>query len=135
MAQKAAQPLRIEIEFIGLSGEKIPLEDRSVDTVVMTYALCTIADTEQALRQMVRVLKPGGELIFCEHGTAPDEGIRRWQDRLNPIWKRLGGGCHLNRPIPDLIEQGGFRIKDMQAMYIPGWRPVSFNYWGTAIHA
>lgn len=133
IAEGAARSLPFEVEFTGLPGEEIPLEDGSVDTVVVTYTLCTIPDTTAALRQMSRVLRPGGELLFCEHGAAPDARVRRWQDRLNPLWKRLGGGCNLNRPIPTLIEAGGFRIKCLDAMYIPGWRPASFNYWGTAV--
>ncbi|TAK44484.1 MAG: class I SAM-dependent methyltransferase [Betaproteobacteria bacterium] len=133
MARRAVRSLSFEVEFIGLPGDAIPLEDNSVDTVLVTYTLCTIPDTTPALRQMSRVLRPGGELIFCEHGAAPDASVRRWQDRLNPIWKRLGGGCNLNRPIPALIEAGGFRISSLDTMYIPGWRPASFNYWGTAI--
>lgn len=133
MARRIAASLPFEVEFIGLPGDEIPLEDNSVDTVIVTYTLCTIADTTPALRQMSRVLRPGGELIFCEHGAAPDASVRRWQDRLNPIWTRLGGGCNLNRPIPTLIEAGGFEIKSLDTMYIPGWRPASFNYWGTAI--
>lgn len=133
MAKRTADSLPFEVEFIGLPGDEIPLGDQSVDTVVVTYTLCTIPDTMPALRQMNRVLRPGGELIFCEHGAAPDASVRRWQDRLNPIWKRLGGGCNLNRPIPTLIEAGGFRIKSLDTMYIPGWRPASFNYWGTAV--
>ena len=135
MAEEAARSMSFDVEFIGLPGEEIPLEDNTVDTVLITYTLCTIPEPDPALREMARVLKPGGELIFCEHGTAPDESVRRWQDRINPIWKRLGGGCHLNRAIPDLIEQGGFRIKGMETMYVPGWRPASFNYWGTATQA
>jgi ubiquinone/menaquinone biosynthesis C-methylase UbiE len=133
IAERAARPLPFEVEFIGLPGDEIPLEDSSVDTVVVTYTLCTIPDTAAALRQMSRVLRPGGELLFCEHGAAPDARVRRWQDRLNPLWKRLGGGCNLNRPIPALIEAGGFRIKSLDTMYIPGWRPASFNYWGIAV--
>ena len=133
MAERAVRSVPFEVEFIGLPGNEIPLEDNSIDTVLVTYTLCTIPDTIPALRHMSRVLRPGGELIFCEHGAAPDANVRRWQDRLNPIWKRLGGGCNLNRPIPALIEAGGFRIKSLDTMYIPGWRPVSFNYWGTAI--
>ena len=133
MARRAAASLPFEVEFIGLPGEEIPLEDSSIDTVVVTYTLCTIADTAPALRQISRVLRPGGELVFCEHGAAPDASVRRWQDRLNPMWKRLGGGCNLNRPIPELIEAGGFRIKSLDTMYIPGWRPASFNYWGAAV--
>ena len=133
IAERAARSVPFEVEFIGLPGDEIPLEDASVDTVVMTYTLCTIPDTAAALRQMGRVLKPGGELIFCEHGAAPDASVRRWQDRINPLWKRIGGGCNLNRPIPALIEAGGFRITSLDTMYIPGWRPGSFNYWGTAV--
>ena len=133
MARQVAASLPLEVEFIGLPGDEIPLESNSVDTVVVTYTLCTIADTAAALRQMGRVLRPGGELIFCEHGAAPDASVRRWQDRLNPVWKRLGGGCNLNRPIPALIEAGGFRISSLDTMYIPGWRPASFNYWGKAV--
>ena len=135
MAERAARAVPFDVEFIGLPGEEIPLEDDSVDTVLITYTLCTIPDTQPALRQMARVLKPGGKLTFCEHGAAPDPSVRRWQDRINPIWKRLGGGCHLNRAIPELIEEGGFRITGMETMYIPGWRPASFNYWGAATHA
>ena len=133
MARRAAASLPFEVEFIGLPGDAIPLEDKSVDTMVVTYTLCTIPDTTPVLRQISRVLRPGGELIFCEHGAAPDASVRRWQDRLNPIWKRLGGGCNLNRPIPTIIEAGGFRIKSLDTMYIPGWRPASFNYWGIAV--
>jgi ubiquinone/menaquinone biosynthesis C-methylase UbiE len=132
MARRAAASLPFEVEFIGSPGDEIPLEDNSIDTVVVTYTLCTISDTTPVLRQASRVLRPGGELIFCEHGAAPDASVRQWQDRLNPIWKRLGGGCNLNRPIPTIIEAGGFRIKNLNTMYIPGWRPASFNFWGIA---
>lgn len=133
MARSAADSLPFEVEIIGSPGDEIPLENNSVDTVVMTYTLCTIPDTASVLEQIGRVLRPRGELVFCEHGTAPDASVRRWQDRLNPIWKQLAGGCNLNRPIPALIEEGGFRIKDLETMYIPGWRPASFNYWGSAV--
>jgi hypothetical protein len=81
---------------------------------------------------MARVLRPGGKLIFCEHGAAPDANVRRWQERLNPAWSRIGGGCNLNRAIPDLIRTGGFEIDRMETMYLPGWRPAGFNYWGSA---
>lgn len=121
-----------DVEFIEASAEDIPLDRACVDTVVMTYTACTIPDAIAALREARRVLKPGGNFLFCEHGLAPDENVQRWQNRLNPLWKRIGGGCNLNRPIPELIEQAGFRIRNLETMYIPGWKPASFNYWGVA---
>jgi len=135
MAEKYAGAVPFDVEFICLPGEDIPLDNNSVDTVLMTYTLCSISDAEKTLRQMSRVLKPGGKLIFCEHGAAPDPVVLRWQNRLNPVWRRIGGGCQLNLAIPELIEMGGFKINTMKSMYIPGWRPASFNYWGTAITA
>ncbi|MGK2944065.1 MAG: class I SAM-dependent methyltransferase [Desulfuromonadales bacterium] len=132
MAETRARSVNFEVEFIDVPGEDIPLETNSVDTVVVTYTLCTIVDVDRAIQEMLRVLRPGGELVFCEHGIAPDASVRRLQKCINPLWQRIGGGCHLNREIPKLIEQNGFRIKEMEAMYIPGWRPASYNYWGTA---
>jgi SAM-dependent methyltransferase len=120
-------------EVWALAAEEIPLDDNSADTVLVTYTLCTISGILAALGEMRRVLKQGGRLIFCEHGAAPDEGVRRWQNRLNPIWKRVAGGCNLNLPIPSVLERAGFKIREMDTMYLPGWKPVCFNYWGTAI--
>ncbi|MBW2370268.1 MAG: class I SAM-dependent methyltransferase [Deltaproteobacteria bacterium] len=133
MAEKQVTDIQFEVELIGLSGNEIPLASNSVNTVLVTYTLCTIPDVVQALSEMGRVLMPEGELIFCEHGLAPDEDVRRWQNRMNPIWKRMGGGCNLNKPIPNLIEQGGFKINNIETMYIPGWKPASFTYWGSAV--
>ncbi|MCE2510450.1 MAG: class I SAM-dependent methyltransferase [Alphaproteobacteria bacterium] len=133
LAEKAVKQVPFPVEFIGLSGEDIPLEKASVDTVVVTYTLCTIPDAVAALREMRRVLKPGGELVFTEHGLAPDAKVRRVQERIEPVWKRLAGGCHLTRPIPDLIRAGGFRMTQVETMYIPGWKPLCFNYWGCAV--
>ena len=132
LAQKKLGILDFDVEFIQASAEDIPLDDDSADTVLITYTLCTISDVHSALEEARRVLKSDGSLVFCEHGLAPDESVRRWQNRLNPLWKRVGGGCNLNRPIPELIEQAGFRIRGMDTMYISGWKPASFNYWGTA---
>lgn len=132
LALDAAESVPFDVEFVSAGAEEIPLDSNSFDTVLLTYTLCTIPDTDLALREIARVLKPQGELLFCEHGVAPDARVRRWQDGLNPIWRRLGGGCHLNRDIPGLIQHGGFEITGMETMYIPGWRPASFNYWGSA---
>ena len=134
MASAAVEAVAFDVEFVSAGGEQIPLDSESFDTVLMTFTLCTIPDAERALREIARVLKRGGQLLFCEHGAAPDAGVRRWQNRINPLWRRLAGGCHLNRDIPGLIRRGGFEITRMDTMYIPGWRPASFNYWGAAGH-
>lgn len=133
MAAGPAARASFDVTFVPAGGEDIPLDSASVDTVVLTYTLCTIRDYEPALREMARVLRSGGRLLFCEHGLAPDAGVRRWQNWLNPVWRRLGGGCHLNRDIPSLVRLGGFEIEGMETMYIPGWRPASYNYWGGAV--
>ena len=135
MASAAVEAVAFDVEFVSARGEQIPLDSESFDTVLMTFTLCTIPDAERALREIARVLKQGGQLLFCEHGAAPDAGIRRWQNRIDPLWRRLAGGCHLNRDIPGLIRRGGFEITRMDTMYIPGWRPASFNYWGAAAKA
>ena len=132
MAERMAVGSPFPIEFIGLPGEQIPLGTGSVDTVVTTYTLCTIPDAVTALREMRRVLKPGGQLLFSEHGRAPDPSVVKWQDRLDNFWGKIAGGCHLNRDIPALLRQGGFAIDRLETMYIPGPRPMSFNYWGAA---
>jgi ubiquinone/menaquinone biosynthesis C-methylase UbiE len=132
LAKQAANAVSFDVEFMELPCEELPLADNSVDTVLMTYTLCSIADTKRALREMARVLKPSGLLIFCEHGAARDLAIRRYQNYLNPFWGRIAEGCQLNRAIPELIEQGGFKLNEVQAEYISGLRLLSFNYWGTA---
>jgi len=134
--RRKARPMvdatRLDVELIDLPGESIPLESGSVDTVLVTYTLCSIADAIAALEGMRRVLKPGGRLLFCEHGIAPDRNVRRWQNRLNSPWRLVSGGCNMNRDIPDLITHGGFRITSDERMYIPGAKVLSYNYWGTA---
>ena len=132
-SQPAVDDAEMDIEFIDLPGEEIPLDDNSVDTVLITYTLCTIPDTARALAGMRRVLKPGGRLLYCEHGKAPDEAVRRWQDRLNPAWSAIAGGCQMNRDIPALIHEGGFNIEVDERMYIPGARILCYNYWGSAV--
>lgn len=131
-AERVAQS-PIALEFLDLPGEQIPLENEAADTVLVTYTLCTIPDVHKALGEMRRVLKPSGRMIFCEHGEAPDAGVKRWQERLTPLWKAIGGGCHLGRPIPSLIADAGFRVEGMETMYLPGTpRFAGFNYWGSA---
>jgi ubiquinone/menaquinone biosynthesis C-methylase UbiE len=132
MARESARELDVPVEFLPVPGEEIPLENGSVDTVLVTYTLCSIADVRTALSEMRRVLTPGGRLVFCEHGRSSDRGTFRWQRRLDPVWSRFSGGCHLDRDIPALIEDAGFSVEEMRAEFIPGWKPASFNYWGSA---
>ncbi|NGX14788.1 class I SAM-dependent methyltransferase [Wenzhouxiangella sp. XN24] len=132
-AREVAEGLALDVEFIPLPGHELPLEDNSVDTVLTTYTLCTVPDPTEVLEQARRVLRPGGELIFCEHGAAPDRWVRRQQALINPVWSRLGGGCNLDRVIPDMLEAGGFKPGRLETGYIPGWRPACFNYWGNAV--
>jgi ubiquinone/menaquinone biosynthesis C-methylase UbiE len=134
IARKNARDHHLDAEFIQSGAESIPLDSNSADTVVMTYTMCTIPAIHSALDEIKRVLKPGGKLIFCEHGQSPDDSVLRWQNRLNPIWTKLSGGCNLNRPVPRLLEQSGFKSNDIQTMYLPGWKPAAFNYWGTAVY-
>jgi ubiquinone/menaquinone biosynthesis C-methylase UbiE len=131
-ARRRSRQAGIEVELVGLSAERIPYDDASFDTVLVTYSLCTIADPAAALREMRRVLEPGGRLLFCEHGLAPDASVRRWQQRLTPLWSRLAGGCHLDRDVPSLLQQAGFRPCDLRQAYLPGPRALTYHYWGTA---
>ena len=122
-----------ELEWLDLPSEEIPLENNSIDSIVLTYTLCTIPDWLGALQQMRRVLKPGGKLLFCEHGKAPDAVINKWQNRINPVWGKFSGGCHLNRDIPLLLAQGGFNIKEINSLYVPKTPKVAgFTHWGYA---
>lgn len=132
LALKRIQQAGIEVKLVGLSAEKIPVEDASFETVVCTYTLCSIQDPVAALREMRRALVPGGKLLFSEHGRAPDENVLKWQTRLQPYWSKIAGGCMLDRDISALIEQAGF-TPDVQSRYIPGPRILSFVYWGEAV--
>lgn len=114
----AASP--VSVTWLDLPGEKVPLADNSVDTVLLTFTLCTIPDWRAALQQMMRVLKPGGKLLFVEHGESPDNTTRKWQHRITPGWKRLAGGCHLNRDIGSMIREAGFEVSELKNLYIPG---------------
>jgi len=130
-ARIAATPLEVEL-FVQSAEDPPPLSDASIDTVVVTWTLCSIANAPRALQQIKRVLKADGRLIFLEHGRAPDPAVVAWQDRLTPVWKRIGGGCHLNRKIDGLIEAAGFQISELRTFYLPGPRPMTYTYQGFA---
>jgi len=133
MAREAARRrTSIPLELIENSAEAIPLYNRSIDTIVTTWTMCSIPDIQRALGEIRRVLKPGGRLLFVEHGRSPDPSVRRWQDRLTPVWRRVGGGCHLNRAIGELIEGAGFRIERIETGYMRGPKPMTFMYEGVA---
>lgn len=133
-AARAVDASPLDIEWLGLPGEEIPLDDDSVDTIVLTYTACTIPDAGAALSQMRRVLKPGGRLLFSEHGCAPDEGVAKWQRRIEPAWKPMAGGCHLTRKPDQMIREAGFTIDRMTAGYLPkSPKFASFNYAGSAV--
>jgi ubiquinone/menaquinone biosynthesis C-methylase UbiE len=134
---KIAKPLakknELEIEFLQCSAEAIPLPHNSIDTVLITYTMCTIPDIKLSNSEIMRVLKPEGQLLFCEHGLAPDKNIAKWQRRINPIWSKIAGGCNLNRDIPKLITSSGFKILNMEEMYLPSTpKFAGYNYWGVA---
>lgn len=112
-------------------GEDIPFESNSFDTVVCTYTMCSVADQQQVVQEMKRILKPGGKLLFLEHGSAPDADVARWQNRIEPIWKPLAGGCHLTRPITSAVRDGGFAVEQLGERYTPKTpRPVGWMEWG-----
>jgi ubiquinone/menaquinone biosynthesis C-methylase UbiE len=131
--RRAALPLpTLPVELIEGLSEALPLDNRSIDTVVTTWTLCTIPGAARALGEMRRVLRPGGQLLFVEHGRAPDPGVVRWQDGLTPLWKHFTGGCHLNRKIDALIIDSGFTISILHNEYLPGPRPMTYMYEGRA---
>jgi ubiquinone/menaquinone biosynthesis C-methylase UbiE len=133
MARKRTLDLSFEVEFLLQSAEDpMPLAQGSIDTVVITWTLCSVPNPDQALQQVRRVLKPDGQLIFLEHGRAPDPVVAAWQDRLTPVWKRIGGGCHLNRKMDELIQTAGFRIGELTTGYLSGPRPMTYTYQGLA---
>ncbi len=132
MAQRTANRCTVPVRLIEGSAESIPLDTHSIDTVITTWTLCTIPHAVIALQEMRRVLKLDGQLLFVEHGRSPDLNVRKWQDRLTPAWRCVGGGCHLNRPIQELIESAGFSILQLDTGYMKGPKPMTFMYEGRA---
>jgi ubiquinone/menaquinone biosynthesis C-methylase UbiE len=130
-ARTRSSRAKFPIEWLNTAAELIRLPDSSVDTVVVTWSLCSMQDPAAALGEMNRVLRPDGRLIFIEHGLSPDARVQSWQNRLTPVWRRLAGGCHLNRKMDDLIRSAGFSIARLEAAYIPGPRPLTYTYSGT----
>nr|MBV6629580.1 class I SAM-dependent methyltransferase [Oceanococcus sp. HetDA_MAG_MS8] len=132
LAKRRLASIDLPVEPLALSAETIPLDDASVDSVVCTYTLCTIPDPQAALAEFRRVLKPTGKLLFSEHGLAPDATVRRWQHRIEPIWKPFVGGCHLTRDTRGLLLDSGFAIDDIDQRYLRGPRPMTYNSRGVA---
>jgi ubiquinone/menaquinone biosynthesis C-methylase UbiE len=132
MARKHVRDSRMDVEFVCQSAERLSFPDATFDSVVMTWTLCSIPDAAAALREIRRVLKPGGELIFVEHGLAAEPRVAAWQRRLTPLWRPLAGGCHLDRPIAALIRTAGFTIVELQKAYLKGPKPFTYMYEGAA---
>lgn len=132
MARERAATAPVPVELLEASAEAVPLDDASIDTVVTTWTLCTIPDAHRAVAELRRVLKPSGTLLFVEHGRAPEPGVAVWQDRLDPLWGCVAGGCHLNRKIDVLISGGGFRIDALANARLSGPRTHTFLYEGSA---
>ena len=132
LARQRAAQISIPVEMIALELGQIQAADASFDSIVCTFTLCTIPDAMAALQEMRRVLKPGGQFLFGEHGRAPDLKVRVWQDRLTPLWRPLAGGCHLNRDIPALLKAGGFRLREVHSRYLQGPRPLTWVWHGWA---
>ncbi len=132
-SREAAQAIGIDADIRGGIGEAIPFASESFDTVLCTFTLCSVDDQKQVLAEMRRVLRPGGKILFLEHGSAPDEDVRKWQRRIEPIWKRIGGNCHLTRPITSAYETAGFKVSDGDKGYMPkSPKPFSWIEWGEA---
>jgi len=135
MARRKLNVSPYPVELFCRSAEELLFGDGSFDTVVLTWTLCSIPHPVRALAEVKRVLKPDGRLLFVEHGLSPDPKVQTWQHRLTPMWKRIGGGCHLNRKIDDLIRPAGFGIVELQTTYLPGPRVMTFTYQGIACPA
>jgi ubiquinone/menaquinone biosynthesis C-methylase UbiE len=133
MAEAVAAEHNVDAEFVTQGGEVLPFEDNSFDSAVVTWAFCTIPTPEQAAEEIRRVLKPGGQLVFMEHGRSNEDKVVKWQNRLNPIWKKIGGGCNLNRR-PDLtLKETGYKLAQLEEGYIPGPKWATYQYCGIAV--
>jgi ubiquinone/menaquinone biosynthesis C-methylase UbiE len=132
LARRRSERAGLPLKLLALSAERLPLESASFDCVVCTYTLCSVQDPVGALAEMRRVLRPGGTLLFAEHGLAPDASVVRWQHRIEPWWSQLAGGCHLTRDVPLLLREAGFRA-EVDTAYIARPKALSFNYWGQAV--
>ena len=133
VALAAPRPEGLEVDIMDGEAEALPFEAASFDTVICTFTLCSVHTPARALSEARRVLKPDGQFLFSEHGLAPDPAVERWQKRLEPVWKRLAGGCHLTRPVARSIAEAGFAIIDVETMYLPGTpRPLGWAEWGRA---
>lgn len=132
LASKRVAASPVAVEYVGLDGQNLPVESGSVDHVLITWTMCTIPDVESALREIHRVLHPGGEMHFAEHGRSPDSRVARWQDRLNPVQRRMFGGCHLNRPIDELVTRAGFTMTRIDNFYMKGPKPMGYMFEGLA---
>jgi len=135
LAKERINESPVSIEFISADAAEIPLQDQSIDTIVCTYTLCTVSNPQQVLKEVKRLLKPGGKFLFSEHGNAPDENVVKFQRKLEPIWKFLADGCHLTRSIPNLLDESDMKIDKIETMYLPKTpRFVGYNYWGMAVN-
>lgn len=133
IAIKNALEFDINIDFLINGAEEIKLKSNSVDTVLITYTLCSIEKIDDSFNEIKRVMKPDANILFCEHGLAPDYSVSKWQNRINPIWGKLFGGCNINRDIPNLLLKAGFKVHNLEQMYLPSTpKIVGYNYWGFA---
>ena len=134
IAEKRIDDSMPKIDLVISKAEEMKFDDNAFDTVLMTYTICTVEDVAASLLEIKRVLKPDGKLLFCEHGLAPEEKVVKWQNRINKFWPYISGGCNINKNIPQLIEEAGFNIPNMEQMYLPQTPKIfGYNYWGTAV--
>jgi ubiquinone/menaquinone biosynthesis C-methylase UbiE len=133
MAKMTARDHQIDINFLIDGAEEIKLSSNTIDTILITYTLCSIPNLNESLKEIKRVMRPDAKILFCEHGIAPDLNIRKWQNRINPLWSKMFGGCNINRDIPLILSDSGFKVNNLQQMYLPSTpKIVGYNYWGTA---